>query len=331
MRGRTAQTRAVVAAVGLMFLLGACSGSSNDAASTSTDLSKSDQAGAERASSSDSLDAGTAAQAPGSVAGSQSSGLTQTLPIDRDVIATAEVTIRVDDVEAALPDLTHAAESSGGYVSGEDTSSDPDNPSKTRSTMVLRVPTENLQQVIGEISGLGDVLRSQQDVKDVTEQVVDVNSRVKTARASVARIRVLLGQATSLGEVVRIESQLSRREADLEALLATQRSLANQTELATLTVTTLGPEAVQPVTPKDADGFVAGLDRGWNAFMDVVVLALTIIGVLLPFAVAAFLILTPFWVVWRRRQPQYRTVIDRRATATSAHDEVPEQAGATVR
>ncbi|MEO8330121.1 MAG: DUF4349 domain-containing protein, partial [Candidatus Nanopelagicales bacterium] len=221
------------------------------------------------------------------------------------------VTIRVDDVAATLPDLMRAATSIGGYVAGEDTSSDPDDPSKTRSTLVLRVPTASLQKVLDEVSGLGDVLRSQQDVEDVTEQVVDVKSRLETAKASVARIRVLLDQATTLGEVVRIESQLSRREADLESLLATQRSLADQTELATLTVTTLGPQAAQPAaTVDEEDGFVAGLDRGWNAFVDVVVLALTVIGVLLPFAVAAGLVLFPVWLIWRRRQPKYNTVIE---------------------
>jgi hypothetical protein len=229
-------------------------------------------------------------------------------PPAREVIAVADVTIRVDDVSATLPDLLHAATSAGGYVQGEDTTSDPDDPSKTRSTVVLRVPTASLQKVMNQVSGLGEVIRAQQDVQDVTEQVVDVESRVKSARASVSRIRVLLDQANTLGEVVRIESQLARREADLESLLATQRSLADQTALATLTVTALGAEAVALPAP-DKEGFLAGLERGWNAFVDVLVVALTLIGLLLPFAVAAALILVPAWFVWRRRQPRFRTVI----------------------
>jgi hypothetical protein len=304
MRGRTAKTRAVITVTGLMLLLGACSGA--DISRSSIDSGAQDES-ADAAARAGGLDS----TSEGSVAGVPKPLSEQPLvapPLAREVIAIADVTIRVDDVSAALPDLLHAANSAGGYVAGEDTTSDPDDPSKTRSTVVLRVPTASLQNVVDEVSSLGDVVRAQQDVQDVTEQVVDVESRVKSAQASVSRIRVLLDQANTLGEVVRIESQLAQREADLESLLATQRSLADQTALATLTVTALGPEAIAPPA-SDEEGFVAGLERGWNAFVDVLVVALTVIGLLLPFAVAAALVLVPVWLVWRRRQSQFRTVI----------------------
>ena len=314
MRGRTAKARAVIIVAGLMLLLGACSGA-DDGSQLSTSGSAEDQNAARAGEDSVARDAALSEPA------------LLTPPLAREVIAIADVTIRVDDVGAALPDLLHAASSAGGYVAGEDTTSDPNDPSKTRSTVVLRVPTESMQKVVDEVSGLGDVIRSQQDVQDVTEQVVDVESRVKSARASVSRIRILLDQANTLGEVVRIESQLAQREADLESLLATQRSLADQTALATVTVTALGPAAVAPPAA-DEEGFVAGLERGWNAFVDVVVVALTVVGLLLPFGVATALILVPVWWVWRRRQPQFRTVIGG-SEQTPAHD-VQQGEGAPV-
>ena len=315
MRGRTAKARAVITVTGLMMLLGACS-DADDVSQLSSNGSTEDQNAARSGEDSVSGEAGPLAGQP-----------LLAPPLAREVIAIADVTIRVDDVGAALPDLLDAATSAGGYVAGEDTTSDPDDPSKTRSTVVLRVPTASLQKVVDEVSSLGDVLRSQQDVQDVTEQVVDVESRVKSARASVSRIRILLDQANTLGEVVRIESQLAQREADLESLLATQRSLADQTALATLTVTALGPEAFAPPA-EDQDGFVGGLERGWNAFVDVLVVALTLIGLLLPFAVAAALILVPAWWAWRRRQPSFRTVIGG-SEQTPGHD-VKQDEGAPV-
>ena len=148
----------------------------------------------------------------------------------------------------------------------------------------------------------GDLVRVVSDEQDVTETVIDVDSRVKSAQASVERIRALLSEATTIGEVVRIESELSRREADLESLLAQQRVLADQTEMATLSVTVLAPEAVD-TAPEDEEGFVAGLERGWDAFVNVVVVALTTIGVLLPFLVVGGLIALPLLLAWRRRRP----------------------------
>jgi hypothetical protein len=303
--------------IGLVLFLGACSGGE---AQSSGDVSEASGSTDQRAGglelTSESAD-GQALQSPALP------------PIGRQVIATADVTIRVDDVATTLPDLIRSATVVGGYVAGEDTTSDPDDPSRTRSTVVLRVPTQSLQRVLDDVSGLGELLRSRQDVRDVTEQVVDVDSRVKSARASVARIRVLLDQATTLGEVVRVESQLAQREADLEALLATQRSLADQTALATLTVTALGPEAAEPPAA-DEDGFVAGLARGWDAFVDVIVVALTAIGLLLPFAIAGALILTPVYVVWRRRQTRARSVGTAQPQSAAPEQTVEVQESSTV-
>jgi hypothetical protein len=304
MRARTARLRGAMLIAAPLLLVAACGGVDS--------MSDAGGAAGEEVSTEDrpaltQQDAAVdgAAPAPAQNIGQQSPVLT---PVEREVIATAEVTIRVDDVAETLPDVTRAATSVGGYVAGEDTSSDPDDPSKTRSTIVLRVPTDTLPRVLDDVTDLGELMRSRQDVRDVTEQVVDVNSRVKSARASVARIRVLLDQATTLGEVVRIESQLAKREADLESLLAQQRSLADQTAMATLTVTALGPEAATPVpAEEDETGFVAGLSRGWDAFVDVIVVGLTAVGLLLPFALAGALILVPLWFIWRRRQDRARS------------------------
>jgi hypothetical protein len=206
------------------------------------------------------------------------------------------------------------ASSAGGFVAGRDVQSNPDDPSKTRATLVLRVPTDKIDSVIDRASAEGAVVRVTSDEQDVTETVVDVDSRVKSAQASVERIRALLSEATTIGEVVRIESELARREADLESLLAQQRSLADQTALATLTVTVLAPDAVGPA-PEEETGFLAGLERGWEALVGVVVVALTTFGVLLPFLAVALIILTPIAAAWRRR----------RASVTSPDEAVKER------
>jgi hypothetical protein len=161
------------------------------------------------------------------------------------------------------------------------------------------------------------------DTQDVTRQVIDVNSRVDSARASVERIRTLLSQANTLGEVVRIESELSQREADLESLLAEQRQLSDQTAMATLTVTVLGPQAIAPA-PADTTGFVPGLQRGWDALVDVVVVALTTIGLLLPFLVIVALVVGPLTAAWYRRR---RRQLQPPASGAEAEERTPEPVG----
>jgi hypothetical protein len=107
-------------------------------------------------------------------------------------------------------------------------------------------------------------------------------------------MRALLAKATTIAEIVSVESELTRREADLEALLAKQKALAGQTELATLTLVIAEPGEA-PVTQQDERGFLAGLKGGWNAFTTTFFALTTVLGALLPFLAALALIGIPLW------------------------------------
>jgi hypothetical protein len=329
MKGTRVTVLSAVAFTGLAVLLGGCSnGTSSDANSNVTTLAKSggpqEDSGNVAGSFGD-----PSAVAPDAAADPQRqvSGGTDTsvpsLPTDRKIIATATMSLRSDDVASTVSTLQSIASSVGGYVSGQNLSADPDNESKTRADMTLRVPTDKLDAVIDRVKNEGDVVSVTMDTQDVTRQVIDVNSRVDSARASVERIRTLLSQANTLGEVVRIESELSQREADLESLLAEQRQLSDQTAMATLTVTVLGPQAVTPA-PDDTTGFVPGLQRGWDALVDVVVVALTTIGLLLPFLVIVALVVGPLTAAWYRRR---RRQLQPPASGASAEERTPEPVG----
>lgn len=299
MRGSRTAALSIITLTGATLMLTGCSGG-GDALSSTSDDSARDQVGAVQPGGDTAYSISQDAAASGGRKAT-GNGLLSETQADRSIIATAEMTLRSQDVAATLDAIELIAASAGGFVSGRDVNSNPDDPKGTRAVIVLRVPTAKLDSVIDRAQEEGEVVRITANEQDVTETVVDVDSRVDSARASVERIRTLLGEATTIGEVVRIESELSRREADLESLLAQQRSLADQTAMATLSVTVLAPNAVEP-PPEDTTGFLPGLQRGWDALVGVVVVALTTIGVLLPFLVVAALILGPIAAALRRRR-----------------------------
>ncbi|MFL6179947.1 MAG: DUF4349 domain-containing protein [Actinomycetes bacterium] len=327
MRGTrtTAAAISVAMLAGSALLLTACSSDSNDGSSTADQASTDGPAAAAPkpmngaldgvGALADSRDAAGSTAAEGSIDNSggdltasqtsQGGGNLADVTVERKVIATAEMTLRSDDVTATVDNIESIAKAANGYVSGRDVQNNPDDPDRTRATIVVRVPTSKLDTVIDDAQAEGDVVHVVSDEQDVTQTVVDVNSRVDSARASVDRIRVLLAQANTIGEVVRIEGELSRREADLESLLAQQRALADQTSMATLSVTVLAPEAVEAAPkadPQDDEGFVAGLERGWNALVDVVVVALTTVGLLLPFLAVGAIVVIPILIAWKNRR-----------------------------
>jgi hypothetical protein len=124
---------------------------------------------------------------------------------------------------------------------------------------------------------------------------------VKSQRASVERIRTLLGRASDIGDVVRLESELSRREADLDSLEARLASLDDSTTLATLVVTFNRPDVETPAG-QDRDGFVGGLLDGWHALGASATVVLQVVGALLPFALVLALLGALVWLLLRRRR-----------------------------
>ncbi len=141
------------------------------------------------------------------------------------------------------------------------------------------------------------MLSQTQQAQDVTGQVADVQARVEAQRASVRRIQALLARADTIGEVVTVEAQLAQRQSDLESLEAQQKALADQTTLATLQVSVVGPDPAG--TEEDPTGFVAGLDKGWTAFTAAVTAGLTALGAMLPF-VGFLLVLGLPLLAWSR-------------------------------
>ncbi|MFE6287809.1 DUF4349 domain-containing protein [Streptomyces sp. NPDC057877] len=218
------------------------------------------------------------------------------------IIRTASLTVRVKDVPKALDAARTATEGAGGYVGNEVTSRDEEGGERTR--VVLRVPSDAYEEVLTDLEGTGKLLDRTAKAQDVTDQVVDVDSRIKTQRASVTRIRELMDRATKLSDVVTLEGELSARQADLEALLAQQKSLEDRTSLATITLT-LSETPVQEKPEKDDDpGFVDAVAGGWDAFVTMLRWLAVAFGAVLPFAAALALLVLLWLRVVRPRLPR---------------------------
>lgn len=323
-RARTHRGIAVATGLLLAAFLGACSAPN----SKSTDTRAPDQvvpapggvdAGAPGAD-------GSKAQAPVPAPATAPTGgpILPLAAVSRSVVYNGSITIRVADVGRAATSATALATGSGGYVGGDDRQ---DEGGGSTATIILRVPATQFTTTMTALGGLGTEQSRQASAQDVTGQVADIGARLKTQQASVDRIRALLAEATSIAQIVSIESELTQREADLESLEAQQRSLTDLAALSTITAILLGPEAAVVAVHKSGNGFLSGLKSGWHTFLSSLSVLLTIVGAVLPFLVIIGIPALAILMIMRRRRRGVPMVM---ATATGAGPGVAIRPGPTA-
>jgi hypothetical protein len=139
--------------------------------------------------------------------------------------------------------------------------------------------------------------------EDVTAQIADLDGRIATQRGALVRVRQLLGRAASVKEIVELEADLTRREADLEGLQRRVAALRGQAELSSVTVTLIGHRAPNTATEPDEPrtGFVGGLKSGWDALTATFVVVSAVVGALLPWMVPSALVAAVVVLIRRRR------------------------------
>lgn len=293
-RRRTRLAGAVLALGAVLTATGCSSGAEESAASTSSGGSGGS--------------AGFAAEAvPGSAKVAQS---TRVPALSRSVVKTADLVLAARDVDAVRGDITRLLRAVNGFVDSERTSHDRRGDTAS-ATLVLRVPAPAFGATVAGLEKLGRVRSSDRSATDVTTEVIDVDERVQTLHNSLDRLQKFQLQASDVADLLRYEDEITTRQAELQSLTARQTYLQDQTTLATLSVQVDRPDRVH--TPPDARndaGFLTGLQHGWQALVGLVVVALTVVGAVLPFVVVVLLGLPLVLLV--------RTLARRRRTAPPA-------------
>lgn len=165
----------------------------------------------------------TAAPSDGSIAG------------DRiDVIRTGTFSLEVDDVDASLTKLTTIVKNQGGYVSGSYRYTDTSAP---YFTVTFRVPAASFDAAVLALRAEGTVLSEQISTYEVTMQLVDLEARLRNLRASETALLELMARATTVSDVLAVQTQLTAIRSDIESYDAQRAALADQVAMTTIAVT----------------------------------------------------------------------------------------------
>jgi hypothetical protein len=255
-------------------------GSARDAAGSATIGRPSDRAGGAAATTPAAVPQAAGPETDQSVLLARAAG--------RQVIFTAKLQVEVIDVFAAAAEAKRLVSTSGGYLFSE-RSVEIESSSQPQSEITFKIPPERFGGVMDDFARLGRERGRQVDASDVTAQLVDLDARLKTAEASLARVRALLADAKTVQEIVNLEGELTKRETLVEQLKGQLNQISRQVEFATVTVT-FGQKLVL-VTDKNDDlpGPLDALEGSGRVLLISLLIVVLVLAALLPFIPLALL------------------------------------------
>jgi len=228
--------------------------------------------------------------------------------IGRAVAVEAGVTIGTPDIRRAVDDTLEVVRRNNATVfdAQVDIGNERDDGSIDGSgRIVVKVPPVDLDPLIADLDGTAGALigRTQQS-EDVTEQLVDLDIRIRVEEQTIAQFEALLAEATEFQDIVTIQSVITEHTIALERLLASQRNVEQRVELSTLTIDLVyrAPASVtgEPVIADD-DGIADAFRSGWDAFVGVLFAVGLVLAVAAPFLALAVVVLGVVWLIARRR------------------------------
>jgi len=217
---------------------------------------------------------------------------TQMQTVGRMMIYTARLSLKVANVDSAIDSINSIAQDLGGDVAGISTSREG---GRKAGVITVRVPQEDFHTAIRTIENLGQAESKEVRGEDVTEKYVDLSARLSNLEKQEQRLKEILAIATTVEDVLKVESELNKVRLQIEQLTGQIQYLENRVELATITVL-LGEEAPWISVPEMNWGkpVEAGL---WGVFV-VIQGLITLAIVATPLAAIG----TPIYYIYKRSQ-----------------------------
>lgn len=199
----------------------------------------------------------------------------------KKIIKDGRLGLRVSDLESTKVRVDTIMHHHGGYYASEKLiNSD----WETSYHLNIRIPSEHFARFISDIeTGDGEILLKEINARDVTDQFIDLETRLENKRNYLKRYNDLLVKANSIKEILEIEEKIRALEEEIESATGQLKYLSDQVDYSTLDLTISTQKKFQ-YSPQNRDKFTErlkqSLSKGWFGLVDF------------------FLFLIHIWPVW---------------------------------
>ncbi|QTM98055.1 DUF4349 domain-containing protein [Sediminibacillus dalangtanensis] len=215
---------------------------------------------------------------------------------NRKVIYHANLRIEVKDYQQTLENIQSQVTEAGGYVVESSTYQNPED-DRTEGHITARIPQEQFQPFIDFVKeGSSKVLENNVSGQDVTEEYVDLQSRLKSKQAVEKRLMAFMEEAEKTEDLLKISEDLAGVQEEIETITGRINYLENKTDLATVDINLQendvrisGSSGESTTWQKTKEQFVKSIDLLLSFFSGLIVFLFGNLPILLLLGVLVFL------------------------------------------
>lgn len=152
---------------------------------------------------------------------------------ERLIVKTGEVSIVVKDVPGTIKNIASYAEKNGGFVINSQVSKSGLAP---YGEVTVRIPSKGFEAGMLEFKALGDVQRENVMGKDVTEEYIDLEARLRNLVATEKQFLAILAKAEKITDILAVQRELSQVRSEIESMQGRMKYLKTSADMSSLTV-----------------------------------------------------------------------------------------------
>lgn len=243
--------------------------------------------------------------------------------LNKKLIYRANVVVEVNDYSKAQSEVRNLVTLSGGYILEF---SESQSQEERGGTFVLKVPASGFSSFLDQLEKLKSVSQQRSiQGQDVSEEYVDLESRLKVKQAMEERYLKFINEATKTSQLVEFANELERIQTEIEQIKGRMRYIDKNVSFSTIEIRLYQPEESIIKISKDDTPLGKRAEEALTGSLKVLSKLLQWILVVLsgalPIIVIAAMIGIPWWLL-RRRDSMHRNrnVTTNQRPASSLHE-----------
>lgn len=219
---------------------------------------------------------------------------------EQKIIYNGNIYIEVDEINEATKAIESAIKATGGFLLNSNRS---ENDKRYYARYEYKVPVDGLKPLIEEINNMsiGKITDQYVNGNDVTEEYLDINSRLKAKKVYEERLLDLFSQATVTEDLLKISNDLSRVQEEIEQLEGRQKYLSYHSDNSTLIIEMQQYKNKVSPTANSWEKSIEGFKQSIEFIKDLSIAVFVWIVSSLPILILVLIVVVLLWLIIRKQ------------------------------